>query len=708
MAEEMEEAILDRRIGEALELADALIQYAQAYSCTQYMNNIQDIYRQMLYYYRQGTPDPERHTQYAGVQHRLFVLLRRIRHQFRVDQKSDTYATWALKQKSENPIQRIGRELWLTPILKQGEIELYTDLMFECIPTQQRWVAGCVMLGLWEMFDATRLRMLVHIAMHPKADLELRTRAVTFTVLACLRYERHINILPDLKALVDELLLHDDVREMLVHIQQQLLVGSKADQTTEEVQNHLMPRIMDNLKRNRKLQMGFDEEDENHDGINKLIHEQDLTPEEKKINKELGGDLHKMLDMFSMGMDVNFNSYSSGYREAFFEDPTNWLLPFDKSHPLVKKMPIGMRLLTDILMTMSQHCDTDKYALCCMAYHSRQAQVFINAETPEMQAEGLGLLKGISEKKKHEQQNSKDIIRNVMQCLNRLFNYPAWKGTWVSPFTDQMMLIHTNSIISEHFSLQAQYQVVPTMLGTGYHQLALPILNQLYQERHDYESLSKMGTCHEELHDYESAIRCWKMMDEAHPYPENEELTWLLLKRMQQCYEALDDNAQRAECLRRMLQMREDDTKTMVDLGMCLIRMEQYDEAIKYFYQLEFSNRRVVPASRAIAWCLLQTGQYERASRYYARLLKNSQTARDEDYLNAGHCAFLMGLRHEAQDLYMQHATHHAMHDPEARDILQHFTEDEKLLHDKGLDYTDIALMRDAIRMGIRENAEKH
>ena len=63
--------------------------------------------------------------------------------------------------------------------------------------------------------------------------------------------------------------------------------------------------------------------------------------------------------------------------------------------------------------------------------------------------------------------------------------------------------------------------------------------------------------------------------------------------------------------------------------------LENYSEALKCYYKVEYLDEGSRKALRPLAWCNFVTGDYERAHHYYAQVLDDEPTA--TDFLNVGH-----------------------------------------------------------------------
>ena len=127
-------------------------------------------------------------------------------------------------------------------------------------------------------------------------------------------------------------------------------------------------------------------------------------------------------------------------------------------------------------------------------------------------------------------------------------------------------------------------------------------------------------------------------------------------------------------------------------MGSCLAELQHYDEALQYFFKMDFMESNCLKAWRAIAWCSLVCGKTEQAARYYEKILNTDKTVAT-DYLNAGHTAWIQGNTDRAATLYGQ-----ALSASEGTaNFLEMFHKDREILIHLGIQRKDIPLMIDLV-----------
>ena len=137
--------------------------------------------------------------------------------------------------------------------------------------------------------------------------------------------------------------------------------------------------------------------------------------------------------------------------------------------------------------------------------------------------------------------------------------------------------------------------------------------------------------------------------------------------------------------------MAPEDANVIFYIGNCLAEMEQYEEALNYFFQLHFIKSNCVKAWRGIGWCSFISRKYEQAMKYYEKII--GQKPQAIDYMNAGHVAWVMGDIQKAVTFYGK-----AIIACESREhFLEMFHKDEEALLKQGVREEDIPLMLDLL-----------
>ncbi|MBP6139636.1 MAG: hypothetical protein KA434_00235, partial [Bacteroides sp.] len=116
-----------------------------------------------------------------------------------------------------------------------------------------------------------------------------------------------------------------------------------------------------------------------------------------------------------------------------------------------------------------------------------------------------------------------------------------------------------------------------------------------------------------------------------------------------------------------------------------------YDEAINYFFKLDFMGSASIKSWRAIAWCSLANDKLEQAVIYYEKVL--TMKPNYKDYLNAGH-AYLCTKKID-QALSQYNKAFSTINSKER--FIELFYQDKELLLKNGIHENDIPLLIDLL-----------
>jgi tetratricopeptide (TPR) repeat protein len=135
----------------------------------------------------------------------------------------------------------------------------------------------------------------------------------------------------------------------------------------------------------------------------------------------------------------------------------------------------------------------------------------------------------------------------------------------------------------------------------------------------------------------------------------------------------------------RLLMLHPGKVSYMLNKVVCQVNMEEYDDALKLLYQLNYEHEDDVNIRRVLAWALTCDGKLEQADNLYQQLT-GDDSATAEDYLNKGYCQWLLGRIKEADACFDQYFTL-------GGDFHEAFS-NKKWLYQRGINDTDIRMMQ--------------
>jgi tetratricopeptide (TPR) repeat protein len=122
----------------------------------------------------------------------------------------------------------------------------------------------------------------------------------------------------------------------------------------------------------------------------------------------------------------------------------------------------------------------------------------------------------------------------------------------------------------------------------------------------------------------------------------------------------------------------------------CHIDLKNYEEALKYYFRVEYQEPGNLKILRPIAYCYFALGRFEESEKYYDRLSAGKLNAHDQ--INKGHLALCRGKKREAVELYRQSIISGEL---TKEQFISIFSEDKDLLISLGVNSDDLPILLD-------------
>ena len=101
----------------------------------------------------------------------------------------------------------------------------------------------------------------------------------------------------------------------------------------------------------------------------------------------------------------------------------------------------------------------------------------------------------------------------------------------------------------------------------------------------------------------------------------------------------------------KLLTLQPDKKSYLLNKAVCLTNLQQFEEAEKVLFRLNYDAPDDVNVNRVLAWTLTNDGKYEQAESLYSQLLSNGKNFTD-DLLNYGFCLWFAGHIDDAADCF--------------------------------------------------------
>lgn len=596
-----------------------------------------------------------------------------------------------LKQKKnelENNIRDLFYAVFTSPRAHNGLIEMYKSFIenSQISDSVKSMFISALTMNILQRFDQKKIDFLLNVSNHQESETALR--AMVGIVAIFRKYRNRWSYFSQLNSKIA--VMSDDpiFTKRLMTVLIQYIQAHETEKITKKLTEEIIPEMMKlspmiGKKINLDEWMGEGNFDEKNPEWQKILEDSDLSDK-----------LQKFSEMQLGGADVFHSTFSNLKSYPFFNEMSNWFLPFDKNHSTLMGMfsdqSEGDTLLASMLGT-SMICNSDKYSFCfsirAMPEQYRKMMISqLGAESDE--------LKKMAEEEQvlNPGQKEETIVKQYIQDLYRFFKLYHRRKDFTDIFMpplDYHKIEAFKPIVTRHQNLK---KIALYYFEKNNFSEALEAYQMLSETPHaDNETWQKIGYCHQMSGNINEALKAYQKAELT-----DENNTWLL-RRIAACHRLLKHPESALQYYRRLDQIKPDDSNTQLNIGHCFLELKQYDEALNYFFKVDLMSSGNTRAWRSIAWCSFLSGKYDTAQRYYKKIINNNPNA--HDYINAGHVELCLSNKKEC-------ITYYTLSVKSAGNFSKFkamFDEDSSHLLNAGIDFSDIPLLLDKVKYDVSE-----
>lgn len=678
MFEDIEGLLSGGRLTAAFSVLDnAIIAYPALRQFVGELERLRQGYGYMSGYALQGLPDPGLAESYAGIVEGVRTLVEAMARQMRlkdaptlyfntlryelatpgdsvaalVDEYRNVSQKISLAALAENPTQaarqfsvqaeqlekRVFNRVWtMYPLGGADEASLLDAIADKSLPGYfKSLIISAVLMGLMEQADERRMLLLMDAYASDDADVSVRALCALLVGMWLYR-NRHMsarmrNRLAALKEMPGWV---RDVRMATM----QYVRSRDTERITRKFNEEVIPEMMKLRPEIEKLK------DKPLD-----TEAMEENPEWAEILEKSGvaDRLKELQELQEDGGDVMMATFSKLKTFSFFNDISNWFLPFHQSHTQIASDDIPeIATLISIMGNAPMFCDNDKYSVALSLSQIPPAQRDMMLRQIRMQTQQMDVVRMAAMDSGHVPQRE-ELAANYVRNLYRFFKLFRRKGEFTDPFSSGLNIPAIPSLEQEFEDSDTLMVIAEFYFKRGYYSDALEVFRRLTAMSSPSAAISqKMGYCEQSVGDISAALRHY---EEAEMLDSSSRWT---LRRLAWCHRMLGNWDKALDCYRRLAEDKPDDVSLALNIGLSLVKLHRYDEALQYLFKAEFYGSGSEKATRALAWCTLLGGDYERCVKYTATLLAGT-TPRPNDYINAGHLSLLTGHPGEAVDHYV-------------------------------------------------------
>ncbi len=717
--------VSSRRVKDSLDVLNKLVSDSGYSDFFIQQEHLAHTYEQMLNYMLEGVQDPERDMVYNKLLISILELADRVKDRLMVQQSG--WHTYTLKEELDRQQALTGkrvietmddlsfkreldelmdegqvsphatedrrrklsaeifRHLWLSNRYNEAENSL-SNAILSCQEflwyEKALYVSGILLSGL-RYWDEEKVHRLIDFA--SEEDQEVSARAQVALVILLYTHDHRIEFYPNivnrLKLLKEELALEKSFEKIalqLIRTRDTLEIGRKLQEDLMPEMAKLKPKLEDKLKM---------------DDIRDEMLEEGRNPDWESVFSESDG-LYKKVDEFMKlqmeGADVYMTTFAHLKQFPFFNELTNWLVPFHNENPDLgeiyasKSENFDPDIFVDGLKKTPFLCNSDKYSFIFNLRYLPEEQKKMLSTAFLMEMEGLQEM--ISDEKMTSGDfTTRTVFIQYIQDLYRFFKISPFKNEFEDVFEGKLDLYRSwffREIIEEDSIVR---NIAEYLFEKDHFEEALDIFKMLLEDKPgDRELLEKAGYCYQKEGNYAKAIDYYTRIGLL-----GEQNMWGL-KNLGICYRKLANYELALDAYERASALQPDDQTIESLIGFCQLKIGEYETALKHYFKIEYLNPGNQHILRPIAWCYFALGELDKSDKYFARVFELKPGY--YDYINYGHVQWALGRKREAVELYIQSLRDLSF---EMDDFLKTIEEDQSLLLANGINKKDIPLMLD-------------
>lgn len=669
------------KLKNAFEKTESLNSELQSAQHHESLLSMQTSYKYMLQYFIDGMDDPERKSIYNKLIARLFVLASQLRDElltrdsnnFEFLQKRYFPFTPQISAKkiAEN-ILRIEKNAKLqelnpdnTEQIQQNEIEFENAIrflfnyfwlkstydspqfldIFKSIlrddykdQTAKCMLVSALTLNIWRTFDENKVLMLLDACKN--SDVFARQRALVGLCFVLAKYNR---FLPYFPAIRNQLIIMTDensTSESLQNIIIQIIATTETEQISKKLHEEIFPELM-------KLRPMMDKGLAGESLLN-TDEWGEINPEWQEIIEKSGvsDKIQELAEMEMSGADVYMSTFAMLKSFPFFNDFSNWFVPFDPGHSAVNKL-FGSEEKSIITSFLNSNimCNSDRYSFCLSILQMPDIQRNLMKQSFGEAAEQM------EEMKKEEalyspQVQAKTVAKHYIQDLFRFFKLNPNRNDFTDMFSTSLILHKTYLFDLLSVDDNLKLNTAEYYFSKKLYPQALELLEEIEKEdRHSAILYQKIGYAYQQTSQLYKALDAYKKADLIQP-----DDFWTN-RKIAMCYKLTGDVENALKTYRHAQRIRPENLSVRLQVANCLMELNKYSEALSCLTQIQQEYPDNIRVMRTIVVNSFKARNLAQAHYYTSLLLENSEPEA-YDYMIAGHIDWCMGKNQEAKTKY--------------------------------------------------------
>ena len=397
--------------------------------------------------------------------------------------------------------------------------------------------------------------------------------------------------------------------------------------------------------------------------------------------------LQELSELQQEGADVYMSTFSLLKNFSFFNELSNWFLPFDSSHTTVNELfQSDDRGLITAFAANNAMCNSDKYSFCLSILQMPEMQRNMLKNSFKMEAEQLEEM-ARDEAVLTPDLAAKNISKHYVQDLFRFFKLHPQRADF-SDFFVTSLEMHKSFL----FDTIASGNLIKARLADFYfskshYKEAVELYRELLNENEPTAALyQKLAFALQQLSKLTEALDAYKKADIIQP-----DDLWTV-RKIALCYRLVGDYQNALNYYRHASYLDPENLNILMNVGKCLQELKMYNDALAVYYKIDALTENNYKAWKAISWCAFVAGNLSKADYYIQKLIEHEPD--NHDLINAGHIAWCNRKLKDALVFYKM-ALEHYQHNFEV--FVNALDQDKPYLLANGIDKDEYPLMLDEL-----------
>ena len=546
-------------------------------------------------------------------------------------------------------------------------------------------LVSAIILGNISYFDPESFDILLN-QYDNKESLALKAKVITGIVLISILHSRRISGNLNLRSRLMLSAEDEEFKKLSNSLLLNLIRTYDTKRIDNKMRNEVIPGLMkikpELLDKMRNLSMDSD---------NLLSDDANPQWEELIENSDIGDKLKEITEMQLEGADVMVTAFSNLKTFPFFNNISNWFMPFvpgnhDFENVIADLNDETTQRFTDVMCESDLH----SFLLSMKNMPDDRRKLMISNMEHQMKEAREAMSNSIGENDEHRIQRK---IRHSLQDLYRFFKYYRKRSDFNDPFASPFIAAHLEPLVPIFcFDRENLRLVGEFYFKNKYYDEAAGIFEMINRNESDISLWEKIGFSHDRMQRFEEASQWYKKAELVNPTNE-----WLI-KKLAISLKNAGKPEEALEYYDKALASDPENYHLLMSASQCLLDCGRNEDALNHLYHAQYLKPEKLGVKRALAWAELLAGNFDKAKAQYSKILENTE-AEKTDFLNAGHCALASGDIKDSLSFYKTFID--KAPDRDITSLVIAFRDDAETLKKLNIKTGDLRLIVDKIRYDL-------